>query len=105
MSRIPHSLKKGDTIGIVAPSGFMPFEKMQACIDTLDNWGYNVKLGSTTHSQSVNYFAGTDDERREDLQQMLDDPGVKAILCARGGYGMSRIVDDLNFKKFRKHPK
>lgn len=102
---IPPYLEKGDTIGIVAPAGFMPIEKMQACIDTLDSWGYTVQLGTTTHSSSQNYFSGTDDERLTDLQEMLDDRNVKAILCARGGYGTSRIIDRINFKKFRKHPK
>jgi muramoyltetrapeptide carboxypeptidase len=102
---IPPYLQKGDTIGIVAPAGFMPIEKMQTCIETLDSWGYNVQLGETTHSSSQNYFSGTDEERLNDLQQMLDDRNIKAILCARGGYGMSRIIDQINFKKFRKHPK
>lgn len=102
---IPPYLQKGDTIGIVAPAGFMPVEKMQTCIDTLDSWGFNVQLGETTHSDSQNYFSGTDDERLNDLQLMLDDSNVKAILCARGGYGTSRIVDRISFKKFSKHPK
>jgi len=102
---IPPYLQKGDTIGIVAPAGFMPIEKIQTCIETLDAWGYNVQLGATTHSDSQNYFSGTDDERLNDLQQMLDDRKIKAILCARGGYGTSRIIDRINFKKFRKHPK
>lgn len=102
---IPPYLQKGDTIGIVAPAGFMPIEKMQTCIETLDSWGYNVQLGATTHSSSQNYFSGTDEERLNDLQQMLDDRNIKAILCARGGYGTSRIIDRINFKKFRKHPK
>ncbi|MGZ5286813.1 MAG: S66 peptidase family protein, partial [Flavisolibacter sp.] len=88
-----------------APAGFMPVEKMQACIETLDSWGYTVQMGATTHSTSENYFSGTDEERLNDLQQMLDDRKVRAILCARGGYGMSRIIDRLNFKKFRKSPK
>jgi muramoyltetrapeptide carboxypeptidase len=101
----PPYLQKGDTIGIVAPAGFMPIEKMQACIETLDSWGYTVQLGETTHSNSQNYFSGTDEERLNDLQRMLDDQNIKAILCARGGYGMSRIIDDINFKKFIKHPK
>jgi muramoyltetrapeptide carboxypeptidase len=105
MSKIPRYLKKGDTIGIVAPAGYMPIEKMQTCIETLDSWGYNVELGKTTHSESSNYFSGTDEERLEDLQRMMDDSNIKAILCARGGYGMSRIVDDINFKRFKKHPK
>jgi muramoyltetrapeptide carboxypeptidase len=105
MSKIPPYLQKGDTIGIVAPSGFMPIEKMQACINTFDAWGYNVELGKTTHSDSQNYFSGTDEERLSDLQQMLDDKKIKAVFCARGGYGMSRIIDNINFKKFKKHPK
>lgn len=105
MADIPPYLKKGDTIGIVAPAGFMPIEKMQTCIETLDAWGYNVLMGSTTHSSSTNYFAASDEERLQDFQQMLDNPDVKAILCARGGYGVSRIIDDLNFKRFRRHPK
>lgn len=105
MIKIPPYLQKGDTIGIVAPAGFMPIEKMQACIETLDMWGYNVELGKTTHSDSQNYFSGTDEERLSDLQQMMDDKKIKAVFCARGGYGTSRIVDKLHFKKFRKHPK
>lgn len=102
---IPPYLKPGDTIGVVVPAGYMPFEKMQTCIQTLQDWGYQVRIGSTAHSASNNYFSGTDKERLADLQQMLDDKHLKAIICARGGYGVSRIIDDLSFKKFRKHPK
>lgn len=103
--KIPPPLQKGDTIGLLAPAGFMPFKKMQTCIETLDSWGYTVELGATTHSQSQNYFSGTDEERLADLQKMLDSKKLKAILCARGGYGFSRMIDKLNFKKFKKHPK
>ena len=103
--KIPPYLQKGDSIGIVAPASFMPIEKIQTCIETLDAWGYNVELGATTHSDSANYFSGTDEERLKDLQQMLDNKKIKAILCARGGYGMSRIVDKLSFEKFKKYPK
>lgn len=102
---IPPYLKQGDIIAITAPAGFMPIENMQSCIDMLQDWGYTVTLGETTHSNSENYFSGTDEERTRDLQQFLDDDSVKAILCARGGYGLSRIVDKLSFKKFRKNPK
>lgn len=105
MSKIPPYLKKGDTIGIVAPAGFMPVEKMQACIETLDAWGYTVDLGATTHSNSSTYFSGTDEERLADLQQMLDAKNIKAILCARGGYGVSRIIDRIDFRRFKKNPK
>jgi muramoyltetrapeptide carboxypeptidase len=101
---IPPYLKKGDTIGIVCPSGFMPAEKATTCIETLKNWDFNVKTGFTLGHQN-NYFSGTDDERLFDLQQMLDDESVKAILCGRGGYGASRIVDAINWKKFKKNPK
>jgi muramoyltetrapeptide carboxypeptidase len=103
--KIPPYLQKGDTIGIVAPAGFMPVEKMQTCIETLDAWGYTVEMGTTTHSNSTNYFSGTDDERLNDLQRMMDDKNIKAILCARGGYGLSRIIDRLNFKQLAKYPK
>lgn len=105
MVTIPPYLEKGDTIGIVAPAGYMPVEKMQACIEILDHWGYNVEMGFTTHSPSLNYFSGTDAERLEDLQRMLDNKKIKAVLCARGGYGVSRIIDNLSFKKFKKNPK
>lgn len=101
---IPPYLQQGDTIGIVCPAGFMPQEKYQTCIEVLHQWGFNVKEGRTLGSQ-FHYFSGTDEDRLNDLQQMLDDDSVKAILCARGGYGLSRMIDDLNFKKFAKHPK
>ena len=105
MITIPPYLKPGDTIGIVVPAGYMPFDKMQTCIETLQSWGYKVHTGSTVHSASINYFSGSDEERLADLQQMLDDKHLSAILCARGGYGISRIIDDLSFKRFKKHPK
>lgn len=101
---LPPYLKKGDTIGIVCPAGYLPAEKAQTCIQVLEQWGYRVKPGKTLGHQ-FHYFAGTDDERLEDLQQMLDDEQVKAILCGRGGYGVSRIIDRLNFDRFRRHPK
>ena len=104
MIKIPPYLLKGDTIGIVCPSGFMPAEKAQTCIKVLQEWGYQVKIGKTLGHQ-FHYFSGTDEERLEDLQQMLDDTHVKAILCGRGGYGMSRIIDQLDFKTFKKNPK
>ncbi|MET0243219.1 MAG: LD-carboxypeptidase [Flavitalea sp.] len=105
MIKVPSYLLPGDTIGIVCPAGFMAREKAEACIQILAQWGYTVKTGYTLGSNSVNYFSGTDEERLADLQAMLDDKSVKAILCGRGGYGTSRIIDQLNFKRFKKHPK
>ena len=105
MIKTPPDLKKGDTIGIVCPSGFMPIEKAQTCIRMLKEWGYQVKIGATLESSSPNYFSGTDKERLDDLQNMIDDDEVKAILCARGGYGLGRIIDLIDFSSFKKNPK
>lgn len=71
----------------------------------LHSWGFEVVVGKTVGSNSQNYFSGTDDERRIELQAMLDDKSIHAILFGRGGYGMSRIIDKLDFSKFRKNPK
>jgi len=102
---IPPYLKPGDTIGLVSPAGYMPFEKVKSCIDTFHQWGFKIKIGKTLGGESTNYFAGTDDERLNDLQQMLDDKEVKAVLCSRGGYGIGRIIEKISFKKFRENPK
>lgn len=104
MTTIPPYLKKGETVGIVCPAGYMPVEKLQTCISVLTDWGYKVKTGKTVGNQ-FHYFSGTDEQRLEDLQQMLDDDSVKAILCGRGGYGVGRIIDQISFKKFKKNPK
>jgi muramoyltetrapeptide carboxypeptidase len=101
---IPPYLKRGDKIGILCPAGYMPYEKAQTAITALKDWGYKIITGSTLGNQ-LNYFSGTDEQRLNDLQQMIDDETIKAIFCARGGYGTGRIIDKLDFKKFRKHPK
>lgn len=101
----PPYLQKGDTIGMVCPAGFMAPEKWQTCVQTLQDWGFKVELGATMNSASTTYFSGTDEERKLDLQRMLDDKKIKAILCGRGGYGMGRIIDQLDFKKFERRPK
>jgi muramoyltetrapeptide carboxypeptidase len=100
----PSHLQPGDTIGIVCPSGYIPLEKVQICIQTLEKWGYMVKLGTTVGAKKDS-FSGTDQQRAEDLQTMLDDTSIKAILCARGGYGASRIIHTINFKRFNEQPK
>lgn len=105
MIKIPPYLKKGDTIGITCPAGYMDAEKAQACINTLQSWGLEVMVGKTLGSKSKNYFSGTDEERTNEMQAMLDDKDIHAILCARGGYGISRIIDKLDFSKLKKYPK
>ena len=104
MIKIPPYLKKGDTIGLVCPSGTLPAKKAATCMRTLESWGYKVKIGKTLGTQH-HYFSATDEARAADVQEMLDDKNVQAVLCGRGGYGMSRIIDLLDFKNFKKHPK
>lgn len=101
----PPYLKKGDTIGLTLPAGYMAAEKVETSITVLQSWGLEVMVGKTIGSDSTTYFSGTDEERLCELQAMLDDDNIKAILCARGGYGTVRIIDKLNFKKFKKNPK
>lgn len=105
MVKMPPYLKPGDTIALACPAGYMSREKAAACIQALEQWGYRVVVGKLLGSGSSNYFSGTDGERIAELQAFLDDPSIHAILCARGGYGSSRIIDQLSFKKFRKVPK
>ena len=105
MTKIPPYLKPGNTIAITCPGGYMAAEKASACIHTLQLWGYEVMVGKTLGSLSENYFSGTDEERTAEFQAMLDDRNIHAILFGRGGYGMGRIIDQLDFKQFRKYPK
>ena len=102
---IPPYLKKGQTIGITCPAGYMSAEKAQNCIHTLQSWGFEVMVGKTLGSDSKNYFSGNDELRRDELQAMLDDDRINAILFGRGGYGFGRIIDQLDFTRFRKKPK
>ena len=101
---LPPYLSSGSTIGMVCPSGYMPLENVQHCKKAFEARGYTIRLGKTVGHQ-FNYFAGTDEERLADLQQMLDDDSIDAILFGRGGYGLSRIIDHIDFTKFIQHPK
>lgn len=105
MIKIPPYLKKGNCIGITCPAGYMAAEKAQTCISTLQSWGFEVMVGKTLGSKSKTYFSGTDEQRRDEMQAMLDDENIHAILCGRGGYGVGRIIDQLDFTKFKKNPK
>jgi len=105
MIKIPPYIKKGDTIGITCPAGYMAKEKAQACIKTLQQWGFEVMVGKTLGSNSNNYFSGTDEERLNELQAMLDNESIHAVLFGRGGYGVGRLIDKLDFSQFRRKPK
>lgn len=101
---IPPYLKKGDTIGITCPAGFITLPEIQPAIIQLTAWGFKISIGNTIDKKDFT-FGGTDEERLDDFQKMLDDKSIRAILCARGGYGAVRIVDKIDFKKFALHPK
>ena len=98
------NLKQGSVIGITCPSGYVSSERVTYAIKVLKNWGFETRVGKTVGNEH-HYFSGTDAERMADLQEMLDDPGIDAILMGRGGYGMSRIIDGLDFTKFLQKPK
>lgn len=101
---IPPSLRPGDTIGITTPAGYMALDEMQPAIRQIQDWGFKVKLG-TTIGKCDGVFGGTASERITDFNQMLRDDTIKAILCARGGYGIVGIIDQMDFSHFRKNPK
>ena len=103
-SVIPPYLKEGDVIGITSPAGYISLEDIQPAIKKLQEWGYNVKIGNTIGKRDFS-FGGTDEERLEDFQEMLHDRDIKAVLCARGGYGLVRIIDRIDFSEFKKYPK
>jgi muramoyltetrapeptide carboxypeptidase len=102
--KIPPYLLPGDTIGITCPAGYITQAEIEASVTQMKSWGFNVVIGKTVGARDFT-FGGTDQERVTDLQQMLDDSTIKAIMCARGGYGAVRIVDQLDFSKFRSSPK
>jgi len=100
----PPYLKPGDTAGIAAPSGFLREEEISHGLDVIRSWGLNIRPGASLFKRN-NSFAGNDDQRVADLQEMLDDKAVKAIICARGGYGTARLLKHLDFSGFRENPK
>lgn len=101
---IPPYLKPGDTIGITSPAGYISLSDCADAIKTIQGWGFKIKIGDSIGKKNFT-FGGTDEERLADLQHMLDDDSVNAVMCARGGYGIVRIIDKLNFKKFAAKPK
>lgn len=101
---IPSYLKRGDIIGITSPAGFITLAEIQPAIEKMKEWGFRIKIGDTIGKRDFT-FGGTDAERLADMQQLLDDKEIKAIMCARGGYGAVRIIDKIDFTKFQSNPK
>ncbi len=101
---IPDFVKKGDKIAIISTARKINLSKITNSINALKIWGLTPVIGKTIGLEN-NQFAGSDEERTYDLQTMLDDPSIKAIWCACGGYGTVRIVDNIDFSNFIKKPK
>lgn len=101
---MPPFLKHGDKIGIVATARKISKAEIDPAIAILKNWGLEVILGRNLFKE-YHQFSGTDQERSEDLQEMLNDNSVRAVISARGGYGSIRIIDHVDFSKFIQHPK
>jgi muramoyltetrapeptide carboxypeptidase len=101
---IPRYLHSGDTIAITCPASPMEAAEATACIQMLQSWGFKVKIGHTLNKK-WQHFGGTDEERAQDMQALIDDETVSAIMFARGGYGVMRMMDKLNWKQFTRHPK
>ncbi len=102
--QIPSFLQPGDTIGIAATARWVTPEQLQPAIDLFHSWGFKTKIAANVHTQHFQ-LAGADELRALELQKMLDDEQIKAIIIARGGYGTVRVIDLLDFTQFLKKPK
>ena len=100
----PQHLSPGDKVIILATARKISHEEIQAAVNIFSAWGLEVLIGSSI-GKAFHQYAGTDSERRQDLQQALDNPEIRGIFCARGGYGTLRIIDDLDFTAFKANPK
>lgn len=99
----PPFLQKGDKIAIICPASYIK-DDISKAYEVLENWGLHPVIYPSVTS-SHHQFAGTDDVRAQDFQDALDTPEIKGIIAGRGGYGCVRIIDQINFKKFKKNPK
>jgi len=100
----PPFLNNGDEVAIISPSFAIDEIKVTEAIPLLEKWGLKVRVGKNAFKKN-GQFAGSDDERLSDLQEMTNDNSIKAIFCARGGYGVSRIIDKVDFSGLKKNPK
>lgn len=97
-------LKKNDKVALIATAKVFAKKDLSPALALLKNWGLEVVLGPNCYAAS-HQFAGTDEQRKSDLQWALDDSKIRAIFCIRGGYGTNRIIDGINVEKFSKSPK
>ena len=101
---IPPKLKIGDKIGIISTARKISLEELTSAIEILESWGLKVVLGDNLLGED-NQFSGTVSQRTADLQSMIADDTIKAIFCARGGYGSVQIIDNIDFSSLQKNPK
>jgi muramoyltetrapeptide carboxypeptidase len=104
-SIIPERLSPGAEVAIVAVSKKIDFKNIEPAIEILEDWGLKVRLAQNIYSTLHNAFAGTDQERLEGLQEMINNKNIKAIFCSRGGYGVTRIIDQIDFNPLIEYPK
>lgn len=101
----PRFLRKGDTVCLVAPGRKLDRSSVDTATQIIQSHGLSVTLGKNLFSEQHSYLSGTDNERLADLQNAMNDPSINAIICVRGGYGTTRILDQLDFTEFQNHPK
>jgi len=100
----PRPVRPGATIGVVAPAGPVPADRLEAGLKRLHEWGYRTVVGDAVLARR-GYLAGTDAERATDFHRVWGDPRVDAVICARGGYGAMRILDRIDWEMIRRNPK
>ncbi|HUX57709.1 MAG TPA: LD-carboxypeptidase [Bacteroidales bacterium] len=100
----PEYLKPGDEVAIISPSFFIDEEKVAGAVTVLNQWGLKVRVGRNALKRNGS-FAGSDKERLCDLQEMTDDSEIKAVICSRGGYGISKIINNVDFSALKINPK
>lgn len=104
MTGYPGKLKVGDKVAVVATARVIDTDAVNTGLQVIREWGLEVVVGKSLYERHQ-LFAGTDNQRLDDLQWALDDPTIKAVICARGGYGTSRIIDSMNWSRFKENPK
>src|SRR5450759_2123876 len=100
----PEYLKPGDEVAIISPSFFIDKKKVIDAVTFLEKWGLRVSVGKNAIKQD-GPFAGSDEDRLSDLQEVTNDPEIKAVFCSRGGYGVSKIISRVDFSALKTSPK
>ncbi|HOB83520.1 MAG TPA: LD-carboxypeptidase [Bacteroidales bacterium] len=100
----PPFLRSGDEVAIISPAWAIDEEKINDGINVLEDWGLRVHVGRNALKKDGPY-AGTDSQRISDIQEVTDNRNIKAVICSRGGYGMLRIIDRIDFSVLKRHPK